>query len=148
MNWLAVGSDDRPWAYWEGDCRAVVFCCCQDLLGSGHVGKWLKAKQDSWHIIKFSFTKMIIHFLIYCMLGIVIRFYWGHNVHSLVNYNKRQWLMKCQSLTYRTCRVPTSLVTSNFMYFPGYFHVKTMKSLVNLALNHSVGVDNLDITYM
>ncbi len=32
-------------------------------------------------------------------------------------------------------RIPTSLVTQNFMYFPGYFQVNAMKSQVNLALN-------------
>ncbi len=34
----------------------------------------------------------------------------------------------------------------NYMYFQGYFQVKAMKSKVNLVLNHSVRVDNLDIT--
>ncbi len=42
-------------------------------------------------------------------------------------------------------RVPTSLVTYNVKYFLGYFQVKAMKSQVNLASNHSVHVDNLDI---
>ncbi len=42
--------------------------------------------------------------------------------------------------------VPTSLVTQNSMYFLCYFQVKEMKSQVNLTLNHSVAVDNLDIT--
>ncbi len=32
-------------------------------------------------------------------------------------------------------RVPTSLVTQNSMYFPGYFQIKAMKSKVNLASN-------------
>ncbi len=32
-------------------------------------------------------------------------------------------------------RVPTSLVTQNSMYFPGYFQVKAMKSKVNITLN-------------
>ncbi len=45
-------------------------------------------------------------------------------------------------------RVPTSLVTQNSMYFPGYFHVKAMKSKVNLVLNQSVCVDNVDMTKM
>ncbi len=29
----------------------------------------------------------------------------------------------------------TSLVTQNSMYFPGYFQIKAMKSMVNLASN-------------
>ncbi len=45
-------------------------------------------------------------------------------------------------------RVPTSLVTQNSMYFPGYLQVKAMKSKVNLSLNHSVCVDNVDMTKM
>ncbi len=43
-------------------------------------------------------------------------------------------------------RVHTSLVTQNSMYFPGYLQVKTMKSKVNLALNHNVCVGNEDMT--
>ncbi len=45
-------------------------------------------------------------------------------------------------------RISTSLVTQNSMYFPGYFQVKAIKSLVNLALNDIVGVDNVDMTKM
>ncbi len=42
-------------------------------------------------------------------------------------------------------RVPTSLVTQNSMYFPGYLQVKAMKFPVNLAQNHNVCVDNVDM---
>ncbi len=43
-------------------------------------------------------------------------------------------------------RIPTSLVTQHYMYFLGYFQVKAMKFQVNLAVNHSVYVDNVDMT--
>ncbi len=36
---------------------------------------------------------------------------------------------------YKKYTVPTSLVTQNSMYFPGYFQVKAMKFKVNLASN-------------
>ncbi len=45
-------------------------------------------------------------------------------------------------------RVPTSLVTRKSMYFPGYFLLKAMKSQFNLYSNHSVCVDNVDMTNM
>ncbi len=41
-------------------------------------------------------------------------------------------------------RVPTSLVTQNSIYFPGYFQIKVMKSKVNLD-RISVCADNVDI---
>ncbi len=34
------------------------------------------------------------------------------------------------------------------MYFLSYFQVKAMESQVILALNHSICVDNVDMTYI
>ncbi len=42
--------------------------------------------------------------------------------------------------------VPTSLMTQNSMYFPGYFQLKARKYHVNLASNQCV--DNVDMTKM
>ncbi len=36
--------------------------------------------------------------------------------------------------------------TQNSMYFSRYFQVKELKSQVNLALNHNVCVDKVDMT--
>ncbi len=43
--------------------------------------------------------------------------------------------------TYQAC-------VDNSMYFPGYFQVKAMKFQVNLAQNHSVSVNNVDMKKM
>ncbi len=46
------------------------------------------------------------------------------------------WVRKAIPINYLwILRVPTSLVTQNSMYFPGYFQVNAMKSQVNLSLN-------------
>ncbi len=59
----------------------------------------------------------------------------------------KQMSINFSNYTYNN-RVPTSLVTQNSMYFPGYFQAKAMKSMFNLALNHNVCVDNVDMTKM
>ncbi len=52
---------------------------------------------------------------------------------QVIGQEKGEWLGYGRSVC--IYMVPTSMVTRNSIYFPGYFQVKAMKSQVNLALN-------------
>ncbi len=58
-----------------------------------------------------------------------------------------KWLGHQKQMNNRVM-VPTSLVTQNSMYFPGYFQVKAMKFHINLTLNHNIYVGNEDMRKM